>query len=222
MGLVKGLAGINKQLEQSAPQDSDRVKAKYLGLKDGQTVKGRFLQEFDVESPGYNEKAGQGFLAIQHQSPVDFRRTALCTADEGDCYGCEQYRAGVKEYKQKSKLYINFLVQNPDGTSEVVVLSQGNGPKSVTPQLLEMAGEYGTITNRSWKIKRTGSGQTTTSYTLTPLDKDDFEYDPTQHEIYDLEKVVYEVPYENQEAYYNVNQTQVKTEASASSDTEVW
>ena len=227
IGIVKGLAGINKKLEQNAPRDrEDRPKVTYFGVKDGQTVKGRFLQELDTESKGYNETAGVGFLAIQHQSPLDFKRNALCSEDEGACYGCEQYRGGVSEYKQKSKLYINFLVQSPDGTGEVVVLSQGNGPKSVTPQLLEMAGEYGTITNRQWKIKRTGSGQTNTSYTLTPLDKDDFEYDVTQHEVYDLDKVVYEVPYDDQERYYNYvfgqQATQVTASASAVRDTEAW
>jgi hypothetical protein len=227
MGIVTGLAGINSQLEKSTPRDNDRVKADYLSLKDGQKVKGRFLQELDSNSPGYNEKAGTGFLAIQHQSPEDFRRTCLCTIDEGECYGCEQYRLGNKDYKQKSKLYINFLVQSPEG-DKVVVLSQGNGPKSVTPQLLEMAGEYGTITNRQWTIKRTGSGQTNTSYTLTPLDKDDFAYDVEQHELFDLYKVVYEVPYEDQPRYFGGNQNETKEEVSvgvgsgASGDNEVW
>lgn len=203
MGIVKGLAGINKQLDQGGG-NSDRVKAKFFKLTDGQSAKVRFLQELDADSPHYNEQAGQGFLAVEHQSPSDFRRRALCTmADEGQCYGCAQYRAGEKGFRQKSKLYVNVLVTLPDGTKEVQVLSQGNGPKSVTPALIEAAGDYGSITNREFKLKRTGAGQTDTSYTLIPQDKDDAPYDVSQHELFDLEKVVFQVPYEDQEEYYN-------------------
>lgn len=224
MGLVKGLANINKQLD-SQGGSSDRVKAKFFKLKDGESAKVRFLQELDADSPFYNAEAGQGFLAVEHQAPDNFQRRALCTAeDEGRCYGCEQYSAGVKGYRQKSKLYVNALVTLPSGEKEVQVLSQGNGPKSVTPALIEAAGEFGSITNREFKIKRTGAGQTDTSYTLTPLDKDDEQYNPLQHEMYDLEKVVYEKPYSEQAAYYNGNQA-VGAGAgagSASNDVEVW
>lgn len=203
MGLVKGLASINKQLESSGGGSGDRVKAKFLKLNDGQTVKVRFLQELDADSPHYRDDAGQGFLAIEHQHPHDFKKRMVCSLDdEGRCYGCEQYDKGVKEYRQKSKLYVNALVTQPDGTSEVVVISQGNGPKSVTPALIDAAGEYGSITNRVWKLSRKGSGQTNTSYTLTPLDKDDMEYDVSQHELFDLEKVVYQIPYDQQAAYF--------------------
>lgn len=203
MGLVRGLSAINKSLEDSGGgQQGDRVKAKFLKLADNETVKVRFLQELDPDSPNYNEQVGGGFVAVEHQHPNDFKKRFVCTMDEeGRCFGCEQYAAGQRGFKQKLKLYINALVMKADGSSEVVVVSQGNGPKSLTPQLLEAAGEYGSITNRVFKLKRKGSGQTDTSYTLTPLDKDDFEYDVTQHELFDLEKVVYMVPFESQEKY---------------------
>jgi hypothetical protein len=223
MGIVKGLAGINKQLDNGGGS-GDRVKAKFFKLLDGKSVKVRFLQEFDMDSPHYNAEAGLGFLAIEHQAPGNFQRRALCTVeDEGRCYGCEQYAAGNKDFRQKSKLYVNVLVTQPDGTQEVQVLSQGNGPKSVTPALLDAAGEFGSGTNRQFKISRKGAGQTDTSYTLTPLDKDDEPYDVLQHEMFDLEKVVYEKPYEEQAAYYNGSQqAAVGAGAGASSDAEVW
>ena len=160
-------------------------------------------------------------------------KRCLCSIDEGPCHGCEQYATGTergRKFVQKSKLYINFLAQKPDGTAEVFVLSQGNGPKSVTPQLLEMAGEYGSITNRAWKIKRTGSGQKNTSYTLTPLDKDDIAYNVNQHTVFDLEKVVRVVEYEKQAAFFApLNQELVSLEdishvasLDASREPDVW
>lgn len=219
MGLVRGLKGIQDRLEQSGGS-GDRVKAKFLKLNDGEQVKVRFLQELDPDSPNYNEQNGLGFLAVEHESPVDFKKRAVCTYDdEGQCVGCEQYAAGNPKFKQKVKLYINALVTKPDGSSEVVVVSQGNGPKSVTPQLIEAADEYGSITNRVFKLKRKGAGRTDTSYTLTPLDKDDFEYDVTQHELFDLEQVVWQVPYEKQSAYFGGDES---SEGTGTDDAVEW
>lgn len=224
MGIVKGLSGITKQLESSGG-GGDRVKVDFFKLLDGKSARIRFLQEFEADSPHYNAEAGQGFLAVEHQAPSNFQRRALCTVeDEGRCFGCEQYSAGNKDFRQKSKLYVNVLVINPDGTSEVKVLSQGNGPKSVTPALLEAAGEFGSITNRQWKISRKGAGQTDTSYTLTPLDKDDEPYDVLQHDLFDLEKVVYQKPYSEQEGYYAGEQRAAGSApgSAPSNDVEVW
>lgn len=230
MGIVKGLAGINRQLDNGG---GDRIKVPFFKLLDGKATKIRFLQELDAGSSGYNEAAGLGFLAIEHQAPKDFKKRALCSADEGACYGCEQYSAGVKEFRPKSKLYINVLVDTVDDdgmpVKKVQVLSQGNGPKSVTPALIEAAGEFGSITNRQFKLKRTGASQTDTSYTLTPLDKDDDKYDATQHEIFDLEKVVYNIPYAEQAAYYDgqpfgaqANKESATSGAGSTGDAEVW
>lgn len=224
MGIVRGLAGINKQVD-SQGGGGDRVKAKFFKLKDGESARVRFLQELDADSPNYNEQAGLGFLAIEHQAPGNFMKRCLCTIDEeGRCYGCEQFNAGEKGFRAKMKLYINALVTLPNGEKEVQVVSQGMGPKSVTPALIEAAGDYGSISNREFKVKRTGAGQTDTSYTLIPQDKDDAKYDVTQHELFDLEKVVFQVPYEQQAAYFagQTGQGGGTAAVSASSDAEVW
>jgi hypothetical protein len=82
----------------------------------------------------------------------------------------------------------------------VAVLSQGNGPKSVTPVLIEEAGDVGTITDKYFTIKRTGAGATDTSYTIRAgkahgLNVEDYE-------LFDLEKVTRNVPYAEQQAHY--------------------
>lgn len=224
MGIVRGLAGINKHVDQQGG-GGDRVKAKFFKLKDGESARVRFLQELDPDSAHYNESVGLGFLAIEHQAPGNFMKRCLCTIDEeGRCYGCEQFNAGEKGFRAKMKLYINALVTLPDGTKEVQVLSQGMGPKSVTPALIEAAGDYGSISNREFKLKRTGAGQTDTSYTLIPQDKDDSPYDVTQHEMFDLEKVVFQVPYEQQAAYFAGTGSSATPAGvgAGSNDAEVW
>lgn len=210
MSIIKGLKSINKYYEKEdqkfsgGTKDDNYVPVPYLKVKDGQTVPLRFLQELDEDSPSYNEKAGVGFVAVEHQAAGNFKRRALCSTDENDapCFGCEQH---PKDYKagwgQKAKLYINVLADIGEGP-KVYVLSQGNGPKSVTPWLLEYAGDSGSITSQTFKLKRKGSGQKDTEYTLVPGKFDEEKYDSSQHELVDLNNCVRDIPYEEQEKFY--------------------
>jgi hypothetical protein len=207
MGIVKGLKAINKHVEAeeakfSGGGTSDAPKTKWFSLKDKQAVKVLFLQELDEDSENFSLKNDIGFLATEHQNPDNFKLKAVCSADEGQCYGCEMHdlKGWKAGWKQKTRLYINVLVD--DGVNEpyVAVLSQGNGPKSITPALLEYAGLVGTITDKWYRIKRDGSGQTDTSYLLMPLAPSDKNVE--DYELFDLEKVVRQVPYEEQAAHY--------------------
>lgn len=207
MGIVKGLKAINQHIEAeearfSGKSDGDAPKTEWFKILDKQAFKIAFLQEMDADSENYSLKNDLGFIATEHASPANFKVKAVCTADEGACYGCEQHQKDYKaKWGQKSRLYINVLVDNGKDAPFVAVLSQGNGPKSVTPALLEFAGEFGTITDKWYKIKRTGAGQTDTSYLLTPLGPNGLDVE--SYELYDLEKVVRQVPYEDQAAFYN-------------------
>jgi len=207
MGIVKGLKGINAHIEAEEARfagrtDGDAPKTKWFKLADKEAVKVLFLQELDADSENFSIKNDLGFLATEHQNPANFKVKAVCSADEGPCYGCEQHAKDWKAgWKQKTRLYINVLVD--DGVNEpyVAVLSQGNGPKSITPALIEYAGLVGTITDKWYRIKRDGKGQTDTSYLLMPLGPSDKNVE--DYELYDLEKVVRQVPYEEQAAHYN-------------------
>jgi hypothetical protein len=223
MGIVRGLKNINQRVEQENAPREGGPKVNWLKLKDGETVRLRFLQELDEESPGYNEKAGVGFLAVEHQAGQNFKRRGVCSYDdEGRCFGCEQHAKDFKAgWRPKSRLYINVLVLRDGADPEVSVLAQGNGPKSVTTWLLEYAGDVGSITDRTFKMKRTGSGQTDTSYTLTPGKEDDVQYDVTQHELFDLDNVVREVPYDDQEKFYLGGEQQQQAAPSGDSGSDV-
>jgi hypothetical protein len=82
-------------------------------------------------------------------------------------------------------------------------LSQGSSGKTVTPTLIEYAGEMGSITNLMWRIKRTGT-KTDTSYTIIPLAKDEEQFDSSSLELYKLEETaVRDMKYADQESFFN-------------------
>lgn len=204
MGLAKGLKELNKAIDKPTYTESDGTKARWLKIEDGEGIKVRFLQELDPDSPDYNEKFGLGFIANEHTNPEDYRRKGLCTMDDqGKCWGCEQHRKDYKKgWKSRARLYINVLVDDGKEEPFVAILSQGASGKAITPTLIEYAGEVGSITNLTWRIKRSGKG-TDTSYTIIPLAKDDAKFDSEGLELFDLEKLaVRDLPYVDQEAFY--------------------
>jgi hypothetical protein len=204
LGIVTGLKNLNDVIDRPAHESSEGSKATWVKIEDGESVKVRFLQELDPDSPTYNEKNGLGFIAIEHTNPSDYRRKALCSMDDqGKCYGCEQHRKDYKAgWKGKPRLYINVLVDNGKDDPTVAVLSQGISGKTITPTLNEYAKEMGSITNLMWRIKRTGL-KTDTSYTIIPLQKDDSEFDSSALELHDLlVTAVRDLPYVEQEAFF--------------------
>lgn len=206
MGIVKGLAAINKHVDAEEAKFSgsgDSNPTKWFKLADKQQAKVVFLQELDPDSPNYSEKNDLGFLAVEHVNPKNWRRKAVCSIDdEGACFGCEQHKKDWKAgWKQKTRLYINVLVLPENGEEPyVAVLSQGNGPKSITPTLIEYAGDDGTITDKVFTIKRSGAGATDTSYTIRAGKEHDLNVE--DYELFDLEKVLRQIPYAQQEAHY--------------------
>ena len=221
MGIVKGLKGLNAVMDK--PQvNSEGSKARWVKLEDGESVKIRFLQELDPDSPNYNEKNGLGFIAVEHTNPKDYRRKGLCTMeDQGKCHGCEQHRKDYKAgWKGRSRLYMNVLVDDGKEDPYVAILSQGSSGKTVTPTLIEYAGEMGSITNLMWRVKRTGT-KTDTSYTAIPLAKDEAAFDPSGLELYNLEELaVRDLPYADQDAFFNGEGGEA--EASSTDSNAIW
>lgn len=211
MGVIKGLkqiADYNRAQDERRAAAADRVKVTWVKLSDGDSIKIRFLQELDEDSPNYSEKNGVGFIAVEHSSPEDYKRKAVCTSDQGGCYACDRVRSASDKdersgWKQRQKLYINVLVDNGKDEPFVAVLSQGNGAKSITPGLIEFATDNVSITNRYFRIKRTGSGISDTSYTLTPQDPRNDLPSVEDFEIFDLDaSVVRTVPLAEQAEFY--------------------
>ena len=217
MGLVRGLKAMNSTLDK--PSGGDGQKGRWLKLADNQSVKITFLQELDPDSPTYDESRGAGFIAMEHTNPKDYRRKALCSIDDqGRCYGCEQHRKDPKAgWKSRSRLYINVLVADGSEDPYVAIMSQGSGPKSATPEIIQYAGETGSISNVTWRLKRVGQG-TETSYSIIPLPVT--EQPKGEFELFDLEKIaVRDVPYSDQASFYD-GPDAPSSESSSTSD--IW
>lgn len=204
MGIVRGLKEMGRTLDSSAPS-GDGSKVRWFKILDSEKAKIKFLQELDPDSPNYDAESGASFLAVEHSNPKNYQRKALCSADDqGQCYGCEQHRKDFKAgWKGKTRFYANVLVDNGKDEPFVAVISQGTGPKSITPSVMEYALETGSITDIVWQIKRTGSGNTDTSYNIIPLPTAKLEV-PADTVLFDLEKAaVRDVPYAEQSAFYD-------------------
>ena len=219
MGIVTGLNAISKAMEQPS-FNSDGPKGRWFKIGDGQSVKIRFLQEIDPDSPSYSNEAGLGIVAIENQNPKDYKRKAVCTLeDEGQCYGCEEYRRDPKSgWKSKPRFYINVLVNDGKEEPYVSIMSQGIGAKSATSEISQYAIETGSISNLNWKIKRTGT-EKDTNYSIIPLPTGDVTpVDLSKYELYDLRTTaVRSVPYAEQENFYKGIVTDESVESSTSS-----
>lgn len=193
MGFVEGLAQIN-EVTASSGNSEDRVKARWLSLKDGDSVKMVFLQELDKSATNYSEKNGLGKVFLEHSNPDNWRKSAQCTQDEGSCYGCD------RNWKVKKTLYINVLVDDGKEGPYVAVFSRGTGKGSVAKLLFEFAVDDETITDKYFKFKREGKTKDDTTYLLMPSKAHELNLE--DYELFDLTKVVFYVSPERQEAYY--------------------
>jgi hypothetical protein len=202
MSIIRGLKDINAIMDKPK-YESNGPKVRWVKLADGQSAKIRFIEELDADSANYNEARGLSVVIAEHTNPKDYKRKAACTVDsEGRCYGCEMARKEPKSgWRSRLRFYCNVLVDDGLEAPYVAVWSQGISKQSAFNTIREYALETGSISNLEWKIKRNGQG-TETNYTLLPTKPDTEPYAWTQIEAFDLEKVVREVAYDEQENFY--------------------
>jgi hypothetical protein len=202
MTIVKGLKNINALVDKPKYEGTG-TKVRWVKLADGQAAKIRFVNELDSDSANYNEGRGLAIVCSEHTNPKDYKRKAACTQEsEGRCFGCEMARKEPKSgWRARLRFYTNVLVD--DGTEDpyVAVWSQGISKQSAFNIIREYALETGSISNLQWKLKRNGQG-TETNYTLIPSIPDSEPFKWELSEFFNLEKVVREVPYPEQEAFY--------------------
>lgn len=203
--VIKGLASIkaNQEKQREKAEAANRPKADWMKWPKGVNVATvRFLQELDPEMDNYREDRGVGIIATEHQAPgpEGFKRRALCTAEDGDCYACERHKQNYKEgWKQRQNLYINALVDFGDGEKKVLILSR-NANSTFTQALIEEAVDEGSITDANYRVTKTGEG-TTTQWILKRLKGDPM--DDSEVEVFDLdETAIRSVEYEKQPEYY--------------------
>lgn len=198
MTFLTGLDAVNKYNEERKGGYSDLPKANWLQLKDGDEFKLIMLQEIDKSSPNYSEKNGLALFVYMHSNPDNWQKSARCTADQDDCYGCRN------NWPQKLEMLINVLVNE----SEVAILKRAVSRSSYVNTLIKMAGDEdyeNSITDKVFKLGREGSGKDNTKYTLNPLPKAHSK-NVEDYELFDLEQYVFTVKPENQEKFYTNGQ----------------
>jgi hypothetical protein len=203
MSVIKGLKDISALLDKPKFEGTGQ-KVRWVKLADGQSAKIRFVEELDQDSAHYNESRGLSVVIAEHTNPKDYKRKAACTMEtEGRCFGCEMAKKEPKAgWRARLRFYCNVLVD--DGLEEspyIAVWSQGISKQSAFNTIREYALETGSVSNLEWKLKRNGTS-TETNYTLLPTKPDTEPFTWGDHEFHNLEKVVREVPYPEQEAFY--------------------
>lgn len=221
MGVASGLKALQTAVTPREEREKEGTKVKWLSLKDGESVYLRFLQEIDKDSPNYSEDDGTVLLVTEISDPKNFKKKCVSTADtEGKCFGWDMhnklnnvdadYKGG---WRPRERVYANVLVDNGKDEPFVAIFSQGTGPKSATPALVEYLsevsidenGDYapGSITNVVFKLKRNGSQLSNTSYLLQASPTRTAPERNSEHELYDLNTVaVRHVPYDEQAEFF--------------------
>jgi hypothetical protein len=204
MGIIKGLKEMEKAIDKPRmTTDANAPKVRWLKMEDSQSVKVRFINELDSDSPNFSEERDLAIVVSEHTNPKDYRRKAVCTQDsEGRCFGCEMARKEPKSgWRARLRFYTNLLVDDGLEDPYVAVWSQGVGKQSAFNTIREYVLDTGSISNLTWKMKRQGTG-TDTTYVLIPSAPDTEPYDWSNTEPFNLEKVVREIPYSEQEGFY--------------------
>jgi len=204
MGIMRGLKEMDAVINRP-DYDSDRPKVRWLKLEDGQSVKIRFANELDEDSPNFDSTRGVAIVVKEHTNPKDYKRKAVDTMDsEGRDWAEEMHRQDPKAgWGARFRFYINVLVEDGMEDPYMAVWSQGVGKQSAFNSIKEYALDTGSISNRTWRLKRVGTG-VNTSYVLLPGDPDTEPFNwSNAPETFDLEKsAVRHVPYAEQERFY--------------------
>jgi hypothetical protein len=201
-----GLAALKRKKQENKEREEarNRPKAEWFKFPKGVTaVRARFLQEIDAESANYNPERGLAVLAIEHEAPgkEGFKKRANCTLDdEGRCLACSRHKLDYKAgWRQRQNFYVNALIQVENEEPKVYMLSRNfNSP--FVDQLMDAAEDDGTITDKNFRITKTGEG-TKTNWILKELKDEPF--DDAEAEVFSIEETALrQIPFERQEEWY--------------------
>jgi len=215
MSIIRGLKDIEAILDK--PKfESNGPKVRWLKLEDGQSVKVRFANEVSADSPHYEEGRGLAIVVQEHQNPKDFKRSAICTQeDQGRCFACEMAQREPKSgWRGRFKFYTNVIVDDGMEDPYVAVWKMGVAKASTFNTIREYVSDSGSLSNVTWRLKRNGKG-TETNYVLIPTKEDSEAFNWSPFELTNLEHVVRDIPYAEQESFYLGLETSPATSANA-------
>lgn len=199
MGIIKTLSDLKSKVERPSGGRS------FLSLKAGESESIRFLQEISIEGKNYDEDRGTAQLIMVHSNPLDFRKKVACTIEDGSCWACEQV-AVERKWRAAPHLLVNVATKSEDGTFKASIFDTTFSKVKVGDDLVEFAGEYGSVTDRTYKYKRTGSDKNDTKYSLMPLAEGPEPAGIADLELIDLSTVYITLPYDEQEAFLTTSE----------------
>jgi len=191
--MFKTLSDLKKNTinMKGSAQDGERIQ-RYFVVKSGESYLIRFRQELTEDSAAFTEEAGVAHVVSVHTNPEDFKKSAVCTADNEEfgyrCFGCEQI-VHDRGWRAKQHLLLNVAVFNAEEDIwEPRIIDQKFTGAHVAETIVTYASEYGTILDRDFKFSRTGQKQQT-KYTLIPLAPKDAAPSIAELPMHDLTKV---------------------------------
>jgi hypothetical protein len=104
-------------------------------------------------------------------------------------------------WRPRLRFYTNLLIDDGIDAPYVAVWSQGVGKQSSFNTIREYVMDTGSVSNVTWRMKRQGTS-TDTTYVLLPTTPDTQPFNWDGIEPFNLEKVVREMPYAEQENFY--------------------
>lgn len=210
MAVLTDLASIKKAIESRPQGGGERVDDRELtrNIKSGKERTIRFVQELDPGSKHYDERYGTGLVVSEYEHPELYWLKLVDTFDdEGKSWPAEQ------GWQSKLNLYINVV----DVDSGDVFYLNRSVLGGLGQDIVENAGDRGSLTDSKWKIKKKGEGMQT-RYNLSLIDIVDLDDEPLDVDPDDLidfrEQVLNEVPYAEQEAFVRQIEQRVKAKAT--------
>lgn len=205
---IKSLKDLEKNVVPAQSGQKTGAK-KYFTVGSGESYRIRFRQELTEDAHHYDEEVGTAKTIPVVTSPINWKWRAASTAGLSKfnyrCWATEQ-SVHDKAWRSKPHLVINIAVEVEPGVWEPRVLDTTFNQRHVGLILIEYAKEFGTITDRYFKIARTGSGPSDTNYTLIPLESTEMPEDIKSLSMHDLDSLYMTLPYEKQEKFFTTGE----------------
>lgn len=211
---------VMKAKKEKAERDS-RPKVEWFSLKNGETKYIRFLQELDEDMRNFDSKFGTAEFLLEHVSPEDWARKAVCTMeDEGRCFGCEMNKEVEKVVDENGKdkwrpwaPKSNFYIYVVDAKGDVKVMSRPTGNKLFDALTKEIDENDNSLTDLTFEISK--GPNKSDAWEVRPTKKNHFEL-PEIPEIVDLGSAVgFKVPYAEQRSFYVPGSGKTETQAES-------
>lgn len=210
---MKTLNELEKNVVSKQGGAKNTVK-KYFTVAAGESYRIRFRQELTEDAKHYDDEAGTAINIPVVTSPINWKWRAASTAGlekfNYRCWATEKSTVD-KAWRAKPHLLINIAVETEPGVWEPRVLDTTFNQRHVGLILIEYAKEFGTVTDRFYKISRTGSGASDTNYSLIPLEVSDMPESISSLPMHDLETMYLTLPYEKQEKFYTTGEIEKDT-----------